>query len=253
MKAGAGPTGNDVLISIVIASFNAGDQLAACLASIQQLQLPRLEVVVIDGGSRDNTLQVLEHNSQLDISWISEPDQGIYDALNKGVQKAKGKWIHFLGTDDRLLTGFAQLVGLLKEEDTVYYGNSQPFYQDNKRPPYILLGGKFSKYRLAKYCINHQAIIYPASVFSQYSYNGQYRIFADYALNICVWGNRSFRKVYHPIDIVQYNMNGFSSLHTDGLFKQHKAAMIRQHLGWWVYWRFWWKKYRKKLAGQPDW
>lgn len=240
-------------VSIVIACFNAGDQLAACLSSIRALNIADLEVVVVDGGSQDHTLQVLQQEHVLSLQWVSEPDQGIYDALNKGVRLARGQWLHFLGTDDRLLPDFKQMVSVLQEADTLYYGNSKPAYRDRVRPSYELLGGPFSKYRIAKYCVNHQAILYPASVFQQYQYDPQYRIFADYALNIRLWGDPQVKRSWQPLDIVQYNMTGFSSLHTDRLFKQDKPALVRAHLGWWVYMRLRWKKFRKKVYGQPNW
>ena len=240
-------------ISIVIAAYQAGDQLTACLDSIRALAIDDLEVVVVDGASDDHTVQLLKGEIALPLSWISEPDKGIYDALNKGVKMARGRWIHFLGTDDRLLPGFAELVSLLKEEDTIYYANSVPVYREGPRPSYELLGGPFSKYRLAKYCVNHQAVFYPASVFRRYQYDLQYRIFADYALNMQLWGNGQYRRSWHAIDIVQYNMTGFSSRERDIMFVRHKPGLIRQHLGWWVYWRFSWKKFRKHWYGEKEW
>lgn len=237
-------------ISIIIATFNAGLHLQECLASVAALEMADIEILVIDGGSTDNTLSILK-NTAGPLRWISEPDQGIYDALNKGARMAKGKWLYFLGADDRLLPGFRELAVRLKDENTVYYGNSEPYYGNSHARP-ELLTGKFSKYRLAKHCMNHQAIIYPATAFGKYAYDLRYKVFADYALNIRLWGDNSFKQSFHPLTVVRYDMTGFSSMANDIPFKQDKLQLIRQSMGWFMYVRMLYKKYKKKLQGEKD-
>lgn len=91
------------LISIIVATFNAGNTLPNCLRSIAEQKIEEVELIIIDGGSVDNTKQIVsEHQNIIDI-FLSEKDQGIYDAWNKGVKMAKGSWIMFLGADDELL------------------------------------------------------------------------------------------------------------------------------------------------------
>ena len=177
-----------VLISIIIATFNAGEHLRLCLDSIKSATEKNIEIIIIDGGSQDNTISIVKEFDKGNVVWISEPDKGIYDALNKGIKLARGKWFYFLGADDRLLQGFSEMASKLKDENTVYYGNSVPFYYSSNKPSYELLIGKFSNYRLAKYCMNHQAVIYPAKAFYKYEYDLRYKVFADYALNIQLWG-----------------------------------------------------------------
>ena len=186
------------------------------------------------------------------VVWISEPDKGIYDALNKGIKLARGKWFYFLGADDRLLQGFSEMASKLKDENTVYYGNSVPFYYSSNKPSYELLIGKFSNYRLAKYCMNHQAVIYPAKAFYKYEYDLRYKVFADYALNIQVWGDRDFKKIFYPVTIARYNMTGFSSTITDVQFKKDKPRLIRKSMGWLMYARFIFKRFKKRLRRETD-
>jgi glycosyltransferase involved in cell wall biosynthesis len=91
-----------MLVTVIIPAFNAEKTLRACLESvISQTMLDR-EIIVIDGGSRDQTIQIIRDFSQNLASWSSEPDRGIYDAANKGIQRARGDWIYFLGADDVL-------------------------------------------------------------------------------------------------------------------------------------------------------
>ncbi|WP_126249321.1 glycosyltransferase family 2 protein [Chitinophaga rhizosphaerae] len=240
-------------VSIVIATFNAMVHLPECLASIQRLGRTDLEIVIVDGGSTDGTVEYVRSLEWPHLRWVSEKDKGIYDALNKGARMAKGTWVHFLGSDDRLLEGFSRLADQLSDPDTIYYANSEEWYYGDKKPDYILLGGKFSNYRIAKYPVNHQAIVYPTKIFATHSYNLKYRIFADYALNIQLWGNRRYKKRYVPLFIASYNMNGFSSTMRDMEFRADKPAMVRQHLGWLVFWRLELKRWKKKREGDLDW
>jgi glycosyltransferase involved in cell wall biosynthesis len=238
------------LISIIIATNNAEKDIAACLKSIEPHISLTLEVIVIDGGSQDETLSVLSGFSACKIKWISEPDQGIYDAFNKGVTMASGKWLYFLGSDDRLLSGFSELGSKLANENTIYYGNSKPFYGDRPPDPYGLLQGEFSPYRLAKYCMNHQSILYPAKTFKNYRYKLKYKVLADYALNIRLWGDAGYKREFHPIEIVSYNMGGFSSVHEDLAFARDKSKLIRKGMGLKLFIRYLFRRFKDRLKNR---
>lgn len=238
------------MISIIIATNNAGRDIAGCLKSIEPHIFLTLEVIVIDGGSLDETLSVLSGFSAFEIKWISEPDQGIYDAFNKGVTMATGKWLYFLGSDDRLLPGFSELGSKLVDKDTVYYGNSKPFYGDRPPDSYGLLQGEFSAYRLAKYCMNHQSILYPAKTFENYRYKLKYKVLADYALNIRLWGDAGYKREFHPIEIVSYNMGGFSSVYEDIAFVRDKSSLIRKGMGLKLFIRYLFRRFKDRLKNR---
>ncbi|CAG4995340.1 PGL/p-HBAD biosynthesis glycosyltransferase [Dyadobacter sp. CECT 9275] len=89
--------------SIIIATFNADKVLDRALKSILEAKVPDTEIIIIDGGSKDQTINIIKKYAS-DISyWITEKDNGIYDAWNKGVKAATKNWIMFLGADDILL------------------------------------------------------------------------------------------------------------------------------------------------------
>lgn len=90
-------------ISIVIATFNAAKTLERCLQSIVPQLTDATELVIVDGGSEDETLSIIKKYEQYVAYTVSEPDKGIYDAWNKGVKVAHGEWIMFIGADDILL------------------------------------------------------------------------------------------------------------------------------------------------------
>jgi len=92
-------------ISIIIATYNSEKTLEASLLSVISQKTLNTELIVIDGGSSDNTVNILERYAQDLDYFISEPDYGIYDAWNKGIAASTGLWIAFLGSDDLLSSG----------------------------------------------------------------------------------------------------------------------------------------------------
>lgn len=90
----------DPLISVVVSVFNGAATLQRCLDSVAAQTYPGRELIVIDAGSTDGTLDILKRNASRFAYWISEPDKGIYHAWNKALPHARGDWICFLGADD---------------------------------------------------------------------------------------------------------------------------------------------------------
>ena len=90
-------------ISVVTASYNQGRFIRDCIESVKAQGLERVEHIVIDGGSTDETLDILRSYDHLE--WISEPDKGQSDAINKGIRLARGRWILWLNSDDYILPG----------------------------------------------------------------------------------------------------------------------------------------------------
>jgi glycosyltransferase involved in cell wall biosynthesis len=93
------------LVSVVTATFNAHRHLAGCLDSVILQDYPNIEHIVMDGGSSDGTLNVLQQYDDALAFWKREPDDGVFDAWNKALDEARGEWICFLGADDVFLPG----------------------------------------------------------------------------------------------------------------------------------------------------
>jgi glycosyltransferase involved in cell wall biosynthesis len=88
------------LISVIVAVFNGAQTLQRCIDSVAGQTYPHKELIIMDGGSTDGTVDILRANSDKITYWESEPDRGIYHAWNKALEHAKGDWICFLGADD---------------------------------------------------------------------------------------------------------------------------------------------------------
>ena len=213
-----------VLVSIIIVTYNAEKYVQQCIDSITAQRFQNFELIIFDGASNDRTINIIRENENYITYWQSEPDNGIYEAMNNALKRASGDWFYFLGIDDKLLPTFSDLAEKLSQKNTIYTGNC---ITDKNE----ILDGNFSAYRLTKMNISHQAIFYPKAVFKKYHYQLQYSVYADYVLNLQCWGDNYFSKKYFPISIAIYHTGGFSSFIEDELFKKDKAILIKKYLG----------------------
>jgi glycosyltransferase involved in cell wall biosynthesis len=182
-----------------------------------------IELIVVDGGSRDGTQNVLNEYAEHISVLLSEPDNGIYDAMNKVCSLATGDWLIFLGCDDVLLDALSDIAESLNRPDAVYYGDA--IFRSNG----IVSGGKFSKYKLMNWNICHQAVFYPGPVYKKYSYSLDYKWLADYDYNIRLFGDE-IPFVYLGKAVSIYNDKGGSSL-GDAEFEKKKLKLIRESFG----------------------
>ena len=110
------------LVSVVTVSFNASKTIRRTVDSVLAQSYPNIDYLVVDGGSTDGTREILQsYGSRLRL--VSEPDYGIYDAMNKGVALAKGGWIHLLNADDWYADAdaLARAVPYLEDDCTNYF------------------------------------------------------------------------------------------------------------------------------------
>jgi glycosyltransferase involved in cell wall biosynthesis len=182
-----------------------------------------LELVVVDGGSTDGTLEVLNEYAGKITKLVSEQDSGIYDAMNKACAIAQGDWLIFLGCDDTLSGSLDTIATRLTNESTVYYGNV--IIRSTGRT----YGGRFSKYRLMQANICHQAIFYPRTIYKTNSYTLKYRLLADYEYNLRLVGH-GVKFEYMNIEVAIFNSAG-ASMAGDPDFELDKLLVIRQNFG----------------------
>lgn len=169
-------------ISIITVSFNAERTIRNTIQSVKNQSFTNIEYLVIDGKSSDNTVQIIkEYESQIS-RWISEPDKGIYDAMNKGLEMATGKYVLFLNADDRFFDGDV-LSNIFSQSDgeDIFYGETKVVNQEGKilgdrwhKPPKNLNVQSF-RYGM---CVSHQSFIVKRKIAP--SYNLKYSPTSDY-------------------------------------------------------------------------
>ena len=117
------------LVSIVTPSYNQGRFIEDTILSVKNQDYPNIEHIVVDGGSTDNTLEILrKYENEYNLRWISEPDEGQSDAMNKGLRMAKGEIIGWLNSDDVYFT--RDVISYVVEKFN-FYRNADVIYGDN--------------------------------------------------------------------------------------------------------------------------
>lgn len=232
------------LVSIVIVTYNAERHLKACMESIKQQNYELLQLIVIDGGSTDSTQNIIQAYENIVDVWHSESDKGIYDAMNKAIPYVKGQWILFLGADDLLEPGFADMLNELKDPWGIYYG----MVDVNG----IIYKDPYSGYRLAKLNICHQAIFYSSAVFKKYRYNLKYPIWADWLLNMECWIDPEFKFIYKAHLISKFGTEGLSSTVTDTAFEKDRNSIIQKYFGTMTWLRLLFRELKSKLFHHPN-
>jgi len=226
-------------VSVIIVTFNAAKTVQATLDSIYAQRYPNIELVVVDGQSTDGTVNILMANSAKIATLLIEKDKGVYDAMNKAVDRITGDWVYFIGADDELLPEFSDMITELTDPTAIYYANV--FADGAKRS-----GEQDTPYKMAKFGIYHQAMIYPASVFKKYRYNLKYRISADFALTLTLSGDRKYHFVYKDYTLANFNHTGISGTTIDKPFQRDKAGLIFRNFGPKIWFRYRVHKYKNR-------
>lgn len=202
------------LISIIIPVLNNFDGLQKSIESIKKQLFTNYEVWVIDGESDERTLSYLSA-LKFPFQFISEKDNGIYDAMNKGIQLVKGEWLYFLGSGDVLYNEnvLNNIFGSKTYHNykiisgkVLYEGENSPFiYNKNKRekePSWSLL-------MWVRNGLHHQGTFYRKCIFKDYIYSNNYQILSDYYLNLVLF-KQGFSCKIVPLRIAVCDSNGIS-------------------------------------------
>ena len=181
------------LVTVITATYNAAATLLECIESVRSQEYPHIEHVLIDGASTDGTVDILRENQNIVREWVSEPDKGIYDAWNKGLRRARGEWIAFLGADDVYLPGAIQAYMQLatKHPEAEYLSGQVRWLGPGGRTR--IIGEPWQWPRFQRYmCTAHVGSMHRRRLFDTYGeYDTSYRIVGDYELLLRARGELS--------------------------------------------------------------
>lgn len=213
-------------LSIIIPTLNSANTLENTLDSILKQRFTDIEVLIIDGLSSDNTLDIAKkyQSNFSKFKIFSESDKGIYEAMNKAIPIASGKWIYFMGADDTFydkdtLTHF-KATRNLKKFDVIYGNVFSPRFGG-------LYDGEFNYSKLAIKNICHQAIFFNKKVFEKIGlFNLKYKAHADWDHNLRWFFSSKISWKYIDTVIANYADGGFSSVNGDEVFERDKIYKI---------------------------
>ena len=211
-----------------MATYNCGEKIEDTLQSIFSQNKELFELIVVDGASTDNTLEYVK-KYEGSLTLISEKDDGIYYAFNKGIDIAKGKYIYFIGAGDCLHPGILERIKefLPAETPTLVYGNC--YFVKRKG----FDGRKFSTSDFTWTNICHQGEFYHRAIFDIVGkYDLKYKIFADWMLNLKCFLHQGINERYVPLHIADYQEGGVSGdLNNDPAFKKDFPRFVKKELG----------------------
>ena len=144
--------------SIITINYNNKDGLEMTINSVLGQSFQDFEYIIIDGGSTDGSIDVIKkYKSRIDY-WVSEPDKGVYNAMNKGIGKATGEYINFMNSGDayHLPSALETIAEMHSEADIIIGG----YYETEKGVSHTIPPQNVTLLTLMKYTINHQATFY---------------------------------------------------------------------------------------------
>ena len=212
------------IVSVITAVFNGVGTIRECMESVLSQDYPYIEHIIIDGGSTDGTVDVLrEYENRLAL-WISEPDGGVFDAWNKGLDLAHGEWIAFLGADDTFLPGaISEYLQLARRNPSANFLTSRARLEhpSGYSPEF---GGLWSWPRAARAMPSvHVGAMHRRNIFARYGrFDATYRIAGDY--EFLLRAREDLNAAFMPTVTVAMGAGGLSDS-TAGLVEAKRAKL----------------------------
>lgn len=209
-------------ITVITVVFNGYEVLEKTIISVINQVYNNIEYLIIDGGSNDGTLDIIKKYENSIQYWTSEKDKGIYDAMNKGLEKANGDWILFLNAGDCFVSDnvLKNSSVYLKDKNLNYYGIAEIFFGKKL----LYQKPKSEKINFYKDLPIHQTV-FISSKYKEYKFDPNLKIVADsiYLFNLSIISNFEFI----PVPIARFHLGGVSSWYNS--YKQFRIH-LNEHL-----------------------
>ncbi len=197
-------------ITIITVCFNAFNTIKNTILSVLTQTYPNIEYIIVDGGSTDGTLDVIKELANDKVRWISEPDNGIYDAMNKGIRMASGDWIHFRNSGDYFVSKHTIeriFTSEIKGDIAIVHGDCVYI---NKIGYITYSPPSHSNAYISEMPVFHPCTFVRTDVQKKYMFNLKYKSSADYCLFYTLFSN-GYKSLYLPIPVATFTEDGFSS------------------------------------------
>jgi len=204
-------------VSIITVVHNNRATMEDCVENVLSQSYKEIEYIVVDGGSNDGTIDVIQAYRERISRWVSEPDQGIYDAMNKGIRMATGEVIGFLHSSDVYAHPkvIEEVVQVFEDSNvSSVYGDLQ--YVDKENLNRVIRNWKSSPYRHGKFKLGwmppHPTFFVRKEIYEKYGYfNTHFRIAGDYELMLRFLERYRISAAYIPEVLVKMRWGGISN------------------------------------------
>jgi glycosyltransferase involved in cell wall biosynthesis len=227
-------------ISVITAVFNSGNTLGNALRSVHGQKWPNVEHIVIDGGSTDGSLAVIDQHKAGISKLVSEPDRGLYDALNKGIRHASGDVIGFMHADDEFASAhaLARIASAFEDPavgavygDLVYVRSG-----DASRVVRYWRAGQYRRGQLTQgWMPPHPTFYVRREIYSRFGgFDTRYRIAADYENMLRILWRGRVQAAYIPEVLVRMRLGGMSNMSLFNILRKSRedyAAMRQNGIG----------------------
>lgn len=219
-------------LSIITINFNNAKGLQKTIESVVCQTFTDFEYIVIDGGSTDGSVDIIKQYSDKIAYWISEQDNGIYNAMNKGIWQAKGEYLNFMNSGDMLYspTVLTEVFEKYNFTESVITGNRiEVLWNKTKRVGNgitALRNGKISLFGLLDDTIHHQCSFIKHNMFEKYGlYNENYAIVSDWIFFLQIIGIYGEKINYIKDIIAIFNYDGISNREEEKLNAERMRAI----------------------------
>jgi len=217
------------LVSIITAVRNNKDTLQRCIDSVQNQSHANVEHIVIDGGSTDGTLDTIKRNQHVLDYFISEPDSGIYAAMNKGIRLARGRYLAMINSDDWLIPdGVRKSVRALLESGADFsIGHANVFNEAGEHFHTWKIGNFDDRILISGMSFCHQAVFAHRDCYNSLGlYSENLRICSDYKWVKSLFVNKR-RAIFLEEPVVNFSYTGLTVTHR-GLWKAEAKILLRE-------------------------
>lgn len=205
-------------LSIITINYNNLEGLKKTVTSVLAQTSTEFEYVIIDGGSTDGSREFIEktvdNHTTVNIKWVSEKDKGIYNAMNKGIKMAQGKYLQFVNSGDILVDNFVveKMLSEVLDNDQIVYGHML------KQLPKGLYRDKAFEGRKPTFIdfyygtLNHSPALIRKSLFEKFGlYDEELKIVSDWKWYLQTIIFNDVKIKYVPVDVTHFDMNGISN------------------------------------------
>ena len=218
-------------VSVITIAYNSGKSIADAIKSVMEQTYPNIEYIIVDGQSTDNTMDIVKSFGTRITKQVSEPDKGIYDALNKGIRLAEGDVVGFLHSDDIFASPdvIADVVALFSEKQTdSVYGDLQYVYKnDTSRVFRNWKAGVFSMKKLRfGWMPPHPTFYVKMQVYDQHGlFDTSFKISADYESMLRFLGKHRITTAYLPRVMVKMRIGGASNRSLKNIIRKSREDL----------------------------